>query len=162
MKTAIVFYSMSGNTKYVAGKVAAAAGADLIEIAPEKKFPAKGLRKLLVGGRSAVTGATPALLPYEFKGSEYDRVVIATPVWAGSPAPPLNTFIRDNREGLKDKKIALILCFKGGGADKATAKVKELTGCGEFEAELVLVDPKKNAGYDVDKQIAGFVKKITE
>ena len=162
MKTAIVYYSMSGNTKYVAGKVAAGAGADLIEIAPEKKFPAKGLRKFLVGGRSAVTGATPALLPYEFKAEEYDRVVIATPVWASSPAPPLNTFIKDNREALGEKKIALILCFRGGGADKAAAKVKELTGCGEFEAELVLVDPKKNAGYDVDKKIAEFVKKITE
>ena len=161
MKTAIVFYSMSGNTKYVAGKVAAGAGADLVEIAPEKKFPAKGLRKFLVGGRSAVTGATPALMPYEFHADEYDRVVIATPVWASSPAPPLNTFIRDNREGLKDKKIALILCFKGGGADKASAKVKELTGCENLEAELVLVDPKKNAGYDVDKKIAEFVKAIS-
>lgn len=162
MKTAIVYYSMSGNTKYVAEKVAAAAGADLIGIEPEKKFPAKGLRKFLVGGRSAVTGATPALMPYEFRPEEYDRVVLAAPVWASSPAPPMNTFIRDNGEGLRGKKIALILCFKGGGGDKAAEKVKKLLGIDSFEAEMTLVDPKKNAGYDVDKKIAEFVKKITE
>ncbi len=38
---------------------------------------------------------------------------------------------------------------------------EESVGCEELEAELTLVDPKKNAGYDVDKQIAGFVKAIS-
>ena len=38
---------------------------------------------------------------------------------------------------------------------------EESVWCEKLEAELVLVDPKKNAGYDVDKKIAEFVKAIS-
>lgn len=43
MKTAIVYYSMSGNTAAAARKVAESIRADLIEIKPEKAFPDKGI-----------------------------------------------------------------------------------------------------------------------
>ena len=45
MRTAVIYYSMSGNTAAAAKKVAEGIGADLIEIKPEKAFPDKGFRK---------------------------------------------------------------------------------------------------------------------
>ena len=42
MKTAIVYYSMHGNVRYVAEKVAKGLGADLIELKPVKAYPDKG------------------------------------------------------------------------------------------------------------------------
>ena len=54
MRTAIVYYSMSGNTAAAAKKVAEGLRADLIEIKPEKAFPDKGFRKFFWGGKSAV------------------------------------------------------------------------------------------------------------
>ena len=42
MKTAIVYYSMSGNTKYAADKIAEKIEADIIRIEPEKAYPDKG------------------------------------------------------------------------------------------------------------------------
>ena len=54
MNTAVVYYSMSGNTAYAAKKIAAELGADLIEIKPEKQYPDKGFRKFFWGGKSAV------------------------------------------------------------------------------------------------------------
>ena len=39
MKTAIVYYSLQGNIRYVRGKVAAGTGADLIELIPVKAYP---------------------------------------------------------------------------------------------------------------------------
>ena len=49
MKTAIVYYSMSGNTKYVADKIAegikASGEVDIIRIKPEKAYPDKGAKK---------------------------------------------------------------------------------------------------------------------
>ena len=54
MKTAIVFYSMNGNTAMVARKLAEGINADLIEIKPEKSYPDKGFKKFLWGGKSAV------------------------------------------------------------------------------------------------------------
>ena len=63
MKTAIVYYSMGGNTALAAGKLAEGLDADLIEVKPVKAFPDKGLKKFLWGGKSAVMAETPALQP---------------------------------------------------------------------------------------------------
>ena len=54
MKTAIVYYSLQGNIRYVAEKVASGTGADLIELVPVKAYPDKGMIKFIWGG-SAVT-----------------------------------------------------------------------------------------------------------
>ena len=92
MKTAIVYYSMSGNTKMVAEIIAKELSADLIEIKPVKDYPDKGARKFIWGGMKAVMGEKPQLNPYEFNG-DYDRIIFATPVWASSFTPPIRTFI---------------------------------------------------------------------
>ena len=45
MKTAIVYYSMSGNCEFAAKKIADITGADLIRIEPEKAYPDSGFKK---------------------------------------------------------------------------------------------------------------------
>ena len=50
MRTAIVYYSMNGNTAMVAGKLAAGMDADLIELKPETAYPDKGFKKYISGG----------------------------------------------------------------------------------------------------------------
>ena len=96
MKTAIVYYSMSGNTKYVADKIAERIEADIIRIDPVKAYPDKGAKKFIWGGKSAVMGEKPALHPYEFNVEKYDRIILGTPVWASNFAPPIRTFIKEN------------------------------------------------------------------
>ena len=63
MKTAIVYYSMSGNTKYVADKIAdkvkTSEEVDIIRIEPKKAYPDKGAKKFFWGGKSAVMGENP-------------------------------------------------------------------------------------------------------
>ena len=54
MKTAIVYYSLNGNVRYVSEKIAKELGADLIELVPVKAYPDKGMKKFIWGG-SAVT-----------------------------------------------------------------------------------------------------------
>lgn len=107
MRTAIVYYSMSGNTKYVADKIADGikdlGEVDIIKIEPKKAFPDKGAKKFFWGGKSAVMGETPALEPYEFSIEKYDRIIFGTPVWASTFVYPFRTFINENPD-IKDKK----------------------------------------------------------
>lgn len=88
MRTAIAYYSMSGNTKYVADKIAGelkdSDEVDIIRIDPEKAYPDKGARKFFWGGKSAVMGEKPKVQPYEFEAEQYDRIIIGTPVWAAA------------------------------------------------------------------------------
>ena len=64
MKRVIVYYSLSGNTRFAAEQIARRLGADLLPIAPEKAYPDRGFRKFFWGGKSAVMAETPALQPY--------------------------------------------------------------------------------------------------
>lgn len=159
MRTAIVYYSMSGNTAYVAEKIAdrikTLGEVDIIRIEPKKAYPDKGAKKFFWSGKSAVMGETPALQPYEFKIEKYDRIIFGTPVWASTFVPPLRTFINENPD-VKDKKIAVFACFSGGGADKAADKLKKHLGIEKFEAELILIDPKDKEKEENDAKIEEF------
>lgn len=159
MTTAIVYYSMSGNTKYVADKIAERIEADIIRIDPVKAYPDKGAKKFIWGGKSAVMGEKPALLPYELNVEKYDRIILGTPVWASNFAPPIRTFIKEN-PNIHGKKLAVFTCFSGGGADKAIEKMKKYIGIEKFEAELILVDPKESVKAEDDEKIGVFCQKL--
>lgn len=163
MKTAIVYYSLEGNTQYVADKIAAilkeTCEVDIIRIEPEKAYPNKGFKKFFWGGKSAVMAETPTLLPYEFDVAQYDRIIFGTPVWASTFTPPIRTFINDN-PAVKEKQIAVFTCFSGGGADKAIKKLQAFLEVEKFTAELILVDPKDNAKEADDALIAEFCEKL--
>ena len=156
MKTAIVYYSMLGNTKYVAEKIAQKLSVDIICLEPVKAYPDKGVRKFFWGGKSAVMGETPKLQPYQFQAKEYDTIIFGTPVWASNFAPPIRTFIQENKSALEGKKIAAFLCFSGGGADKAIEKLKQCLGIDKLAAELVLIDPKDKVMAENDEKIGEF------
>ncbi len=162
MRTAIVYYSMSGNTAMVAEKLAEALGAGLVEIRPEKAYPDKGVRKFLRGGKSAVMAETPELQPYSFRAEDYDRIVFGFPVWASNIAPPLRTFVRDNMDSLRDKKIAAFACQSGNGAEKAFRRLAESLGREEVSPTMVLIDPKTRPKADQDGKIQEFAGKLRE
>ena len=159
-KVAIVYYSMSGNTKYLAEQISKKVDADLIEIVPVKEYPDSGFKKFFWGGKSAVMKETPILENYKFDESKYDLVIFGTPVWASTFVPPIRTFIKDNKEALKGKKIAVFVSYSGGGADKTIERLKEFLEIKDFAAELVLIDPKNNENDDTKKVIEEFCKKI--
>ena len=79
MKTAVVFYSMHGNVRYVSEKVAKELGADLIELIPVKAYPDKGAMQFIWGGSAVTFKKKPELEPYTFNASDYDLVIIGTP-----------------------------------------------------------------------------------
>ena len=161
MKTAIVFYSMGGNTALAAGRLAEALSADLIELRPEHAYPDKGFRKFFWGGKSAVMGDTPALEPYTFPAEEYGRIIFGFPVWAANMAPPVRTFVRDNLDSLKDKEIAAFACQSGSGAEKALKKLADCLGRDSLSPVMILIDPKDRRDPENDRKIDAFLQQLS-
>ncbi len=113
MKTVIIYYSLSGFTASIAETMAKVLKADLIEIKPVEDLKnGSSLIALLKGGSQVIHKKKPALQEYQFKPENYDLIMIGTPVWAWSFAPPLRTFFAEN--DLKDKKVALFASHQGG------------------------------------------------
>ncbi len=153
MKTVVVYYSMSGHAESAARAAAERTGAELLRLEPEKPYPDKGFAKFFWGGKSAVMSERHALKPYEFDAAGCGRVVFVFPVWAGTFAPPVRSFIEDNKAALAGKRFAAVACQSGSGAEKAFKKLETALGA-ELEAQAVLVDTQSEA--EKDKALSGF------
>lgn len=140
MRTIVVYFSLEGNVKYVADIISDYMKADSLRIEPVKNYPKGNFSKFFWCGKSAVFGETPKLAPYKFDKDEYEIIIIGTPVWAGSYAPPVKTFLREN--DLSDKKIALFACNSGGAAEKCFSKLKLEMPDSDVIAALTLKEPK--------------------
>ena len=160
MRTLVVYYSLEGNTEYVANKIASTTGANLLRLVPKKAYRNKGLAKFVWGGKSAVMGERPALVPYDVDLASYDRIVLGFPVWAGTFTPPLRTFVADHKDELKGKRVSAFACQSGSGAEKALAKLCDFAGLDAFEREAILIDPKEKASPETDAKIDAFCDKL--
>lgn len=143
MKSAlIVYFSFDGNTKLIAEKIGKTLNADVVELKTSKKYPTEGIGKYFWGGKSVVFGDKPTLINESIDLSRYETIIIGTPVWAGSFAPPIRSFVNDYK--IVNKKIAIFASHGGGGAAKCFAKLKEALPENKFLGEIAFVEPKKN------------------
>lgn len=159
MNTLIVYYSLEGNTRWMANEIASRLGGRTIELIPKKAYPDKGFKKFLWGGKSATMKETPELEVYDTDLLDADLVIFATPVWAGTFAPPLRTFIGEN--DLSGKRFAFAACSSSGNAAGCFAKLREVLGNPEPVAELSLKDPKAKPSDENVMKIDAFCSSVT-
>ncbi|MBR1854103.1 MAG: flavodoxin [Lachnospiraceae bacterium] len=160
MKDLVVYYSLEGNTEYVANKIRDRIGADTLRLVPKKAYHDKGFAKFFWGGKSAVMAEKPELEEYHVDLVEYDRIIFAFPVWASNFAPPLRTFIEKHAEALRGKRFAAFACQSGSGAEKAFAKLAKCIGIVDFELTAVFIDPKAKQDESKDGQIEAFCNSL--
>ncbi len=160
MKKLIVYYSMEGNTRYVAERIAEKISADLLRLVPKKAYIDKGFAKFIWGGKSAVMAEKPKLQPYSVDFSLYDGIIIGFPVWASTITPPIRTFVCDNIKILKEKKISVFACQAGNGAEKAMLKLRNLLEIEDFNATAVFIDPKARPSEKNNAILDEFCNKI--
>ena len=107
-KVLIVYYSLTGSTRFIAETLKDSIEADLLELKPIKELnPDKGTTYMW-GGAQATMKKKPNLKPIEMKPLDYDLVIIGTPVWAWTITPPIRSFL--SMFDLTDKKVALWTC----------------------------------------------------
>lgn len=155
---AVVYYSLKDNSKYVAEKITECTCADTLRLETVKAYPTGNVSKFIWGGKSVVFGETPKLSTYTFDVEKYDTIIIGTPVWAGSFAPPVKSFLKENK--LFGKRIALFACSSGGNAEKCFEKLKQELHTENIIATLSLIDPFVKKSDENDIRIKEFCKKI--
>ena len=72
----------------------------------------------------------------------------------------MRTFVRDNLENLKDKKIAAFACQSGSGGEKALRKLADCLGISALLAAMVLIDPKDRPRPENDRKMADFLSQL--
>lgn len=156
MKRLVVYYSLSGNTKDAAGKIAEKLGADLLEVIPEKKMPKSFAAQILVGGGQVVMNRIPKLLPLDKDPGAYDEIILGSPIWAGKGVPAINAFLKDESNA---KKVSSLFFLSGGGDVEAglTAITKQLPN---LKHTVSLLDKKHEDSKYNDEKIEKFVEEV--
>ncbi len=160
MKTLVVYFSQSGNARWMAERISSALSADMLRLVPKKAYPEKGFRKYFFGGGSAVIKEAPALEPYQVDLAQYEQIVFVTPVWAGTVTPPLRTFIQS--EHLEGKQFAFAACSMGGSAEKTFAALRSLLGTADDVPTLWLIEPKRKQKPENEKAMEAFCGKLVK
>ena len=87
MKTIILYYSHSGNTRDLANKKAKKLRLDIEEIIEVKK------PHMLVGIFRAMRRKKTAIRPIKADLDSYEKIIIMSPVWAAHPVSAINSAI---------------------------------------------------------------------
>ncbi|WP_370261368.1 flavodoxin family protein [Limnobacter sp.] len=141
-RTAVVYFSRSGNTALAARHVAKRLQAQLFPLnAPDYELGLLGLTQALndANARRSQTDLLPEITPRTIDLAPFDTVWLGSPVWLYSPAPPIWAFVEHNRfDGLH---VVLFNTFNSHVGEEYVAKLKDKVtarGAKSFEHRRML------------------------
>ncbi len=149
MKSIIIYYSLTGNTRLIAETIANETRGDIMELkTKEEKIQPTGFMKYVWGGRQVIFRKKPELLPLNKDISTYDMIFIGTPVWAFTYTPALRTFF--DMINIRDKKI-ILFCTHEGGKRNTLQDMREKLKGNTIVKEIDFFNVAKNKTENIEK-----------
>ncbi len=139
MKNVVIYYSYSGNMEAAAKKAAELTNADVIRITTKEEPKGKGFKAMLKGGHQALKGFKPIINVDGLDLSQYDTVILGTPVWAGTFAPAMRTFLENYP--FTNKKVFLMATSASGNAKKMMKNLETILENNAIVGAVSLRDP---------------------
>ncbi len=157
MKTLVLFYSWSGNTRRIAKSIAQKTGADLFELQPKTPYPDNYNTVVAQAKQEIQRRYEPPLLPVSVDWSAYDTVYLGTPNWWSTMAPPLYAFLREVMP--TDKTIIPFCTHGGGGSGKIAKDIATLCiGCDV----LPIFSIQDDGGAGMEQKLEDWLKRIDQ
>jgi len=150
MKTAVVYYSYTGNTHRVAQIIIGVLKSRGEEAIPVRIRPLKEETNFLIQCRDSFLRKKPELYRTLLDLKDYDRIILGSPVWAFNPSPAINTYL-DKCISLEGKEAFCFVTYGSGtGKEKALKTLqKDLEAKG---AKVVgEISFKQNEGLEASK-----------
>jgi flavodoxin len=155
MRVLLVYYSRTGHTRKIAEEISRELQCDTDEIIDTVNRSGPG--GFLTCGRQATKKELTKLAPAKKDPSQYDLVIIGTPVWALTMSTPVRTYIVENKDKLKS--VAFFCTLGGIGVESAFHDLEDLSGK-TAAATLAVNTPgiKEGAYQDSVKQFCEIIK----
>lgn len=113
-KKLIVYYSYTGNTKMIAERIQKKLKCDILEIKPVVPYSTDYQTVVDEEQNNESTGKTPEIEKIEKNLSNYDEIIIGSPVWWYTIAPVIRTFLKENNLNLSCKvSVISVLVYAG-------------------------------------------------
>lgn len=155
MQALIIYYSRTGHTKKAGEEIARHLQCDTEELIDTVNR--SGPLGWMSSGRQAMNRSLTTLEPVKKDPSQYDMVIIGTPIWSSNMSTPVRTYLTENKA--KFRNIAFFCTEGSKGGDKAFAEMEEL--CGKKpKATLTITtaDIKSGSSAEKIKKFAGEIK----
>ncbi len=124
MKSLVVVYTRTGNTRTVGERLASALGADFdLVISRASRDGAFGFVRSTY---EATFGLLTEIAHPARKVDDYDLVVVGSPTWNGRVSSPVRTYLQQNRNHLRS--LAFFATSSGRGADRALLQMRQIAG----------------------------------
>jgi flavodoxin len=123
-KVLVAYYSHSGTTKKVAQEIHQAVGGDLFEIKEATPYPRDYNNVLKQAKQEIANGFRPALKDKIPEISDYDIIIIGSPNWWSTIAPPVATFL--TQADFSGQTIAPFITHGGGGLNRTISDIRQL------------------------------------
>ena len=140
-KVLVLYYSQTSNTELVAKEIAKRMNADIEEIEAVKPYDGDFMATIERCQKEREQGVIPEIKPIKSKLKKYDLIFIGYPIWFGTYAPPIATFLKNT--DLSEKQIIAFCTFGSGGLEssltdlfKAQPNAQILGGYGVRAARL--------------------------
>ncbi|NLO88963.1 MAG: hypothetical protein GX088_01310 [Clostridia bacterium] len=145
MKILIAYYSKTGNTQFVAEKLAEELSKEnTVEV---KKIELKKPLGIFKGSWEAIRGKEPEILDLGISPADYDMVCIGCPIWAFNPHPAFNSIVSQcgSLSGIKTAVFATHGGQKKNALGKMVERVKDKGAEKVLYADFMVEDKEKTA-----------------
>lgn len=122
-KVLVLYYSQTGNTKMVAEEIANRLNADIEEIVMINPYDTCFAATIERCKEEQAQGISPEIQPIKADLSQYDLIFVGYPIWFGTFAPPIATWL--SNVDLSGKKVALFCTFGSGGMETSSCDFTE-------------------------------------
>lgn len=156
-KMLIMYYSLMGNTKFIAETIKEVTSADIQPLVPIKDLNPESSTKYMWGGMQATMKKKPELEPFKHNPNDYDLLIIGTPVWAWQASPPIRSLV--NSCDFTKKKVALWCCCAGKGI-KAMERYKKLFKEAKIIDEMIFQDPLTKSKEESSEKAIKWIKNL--
>ena len=120
-KTLVLYYSQTGTTKAVADDIQKQLGADIDSIVPVESYGYDYDATIQRWRKEKEDSVKVAIKPLTRNVNDYDTIFLGFPIWGGTFASPVETWLKDNK--LVGKTIITFATFGSGGIEGATSSV---------------------------------------
>lgn len=123
-KVLTAYFSHSGNTKTVANQIKEITGSDLFEIVPATAYPTEYDAVVAQAKKEINASYKPELKEFPKSLDNYDVLIIGSPCWWGTIAPPVAAFL--SKYDLSGKTIMPFMTHEGSRMGHTIPDIKKL------------------------------------
>ena len=146
-KTLVAYYSFTNNVRTIVNELATQKEVDVVEIQPA----AEGLdyaannyalgTQLLnaINAAPNVAASYPTIKPVSVDFTQYDDIIIATPLWWSQMAAPMQTFLFNNGAAMEGKNIWMIVSSASSGISGVVMDAQRLIPNGVFQSNQLWI-----------------------